>query len=186
MSDKHEAPEKPARPLTPRPPVIQRGPVFIPRHDDPPELLPDKSWDRRVRAGIIGALTLALVLGGITFRPAIERAFTWRQADAAPRSPVVSPFSVEAVARASLELDASTHAIRAFRERRTDYLARRIDCAALASGYAAADSAVLTAAVVLKASSDSLNAATVSRYTAILASMDTVNAFFDGTGCGRP
>lgn len=167
-------------------PLFPRGPVFIPRHDDPPELFPNRSWDKHVRLGATAALIVAALIGAFAFRSTIEGGLSSRHADAAPPLRVVAPFSVEAAARADRNLEELATAINAFRERRTDFLAQRIDCETLGAGYADADFALLRTAVVVRAERDSLNVATIGRYTALLAAMDTVNTFFDSTGCVRP
>jgi hypothetical protein len=168
-----------------------RQPLLVPRHDEPQEIqpAPGSRWDGRIRAGIIVAVVLSLAIAALALAPVvIERSPRRAHADTTrtPLTPIPAAFSAEAMDRATIQLDALQLGIGAYMERRTDFLSKRIVCAQLASGYAAADSALLRSALVVQRSRDSLPVSVLARYGQLLAAMDTVNGSFDLSGCARP
>ncbi len=168
---------------------LRRTVVLIPKHPEETEIEPPSNWERWTRVGIAIAMLLAAVAAGFAFGPMlVQSTARISHADAATgASPaaMISPSS-EPVLLATGLLDTLDVAVRAFAERRVDFHARRIDCAELTAGYAVADSALLRAAVTIRQDRDSLTPAVVNRYARLLAGMDSVNATFDASGCGRP
>jgi hypothetical protein len=168
-----------------------RQPLLVPRHDEQEEIqpAPGSRWDGRIRTGIIVAVVLSLALAALALAPlVIERAPRRAHADTTrtPVTPLPAVFSVEAMDRATVQLDTLQLRIGAYMERRTDFLSKRIVCSQLAAGYAAADSALLRSALVVQRSRDSLPVPVLARYGRLLAAMDTVNGSFDLSGCARP
>lgn len=169
----------------------KRTVVLIPEHDEPVEVDPPSNWDGWIRAAIAIALVVAAVTAGFAIGPMLTHP-TSRLANAdstvggSARSTAAFRLSGGAVLGAAGQLDTLEVAVRAFAERRSDFYARRIACPELVAGYVAADSALLRAAVTVRENRDSLTAAVMSRYSRLLAGMDSINATFDASGCARP
>jgi hypothetical protein len=189
MTDSHEPEDAPHGVVSPVGGI--RQPLLVPRHDEPQEVepAPGSRWDGRIKAGIIVAVVLSLAIAALALAPlVIERSPRRAHADTThtPVTPLPTAFSVEAMDRATVQLDTLQLRIGAYMERRTDFLSKRIVCSQLAAGYAAADSALLRSALLVQSSRDSLPVPVLTRYGRLLAAMDTVNGSFDLSGCARP
>jgi hypothetical protein len=76
--------------------------------------------------------------------------------------------------------------MRNYRDRRSDFAQRRIDCGDLAVGYRAADAAVVALTGSYRTIRQTLDTARVARFTRLSAAMDSLDKDFDGSKCPRP
>jgi hypothetical protein len=110
---------------------------------------------------------------------------------APPVAPAVTaPVPVPADARASMMshfdslADSLEHTLHNYQDRRTDFAAKRLSCNELAYGYRAADEALVGLAKIA-GDTRALDAQRKTRYTGLIAGMDTVNDDFDSSKCKR-
>jgi hypothetical protein len=102
----------------------------------------------------------------------------------APGAPIPSEIRIAAQSRFDSLADSLEHGLHNYHDRRVDFGQKRLSCKELAYGYRAAEEALVGLAR-LAGDTRALDPQRKSRYTALIAGMDTVNDDFDASKCKR-